>query len=186
VAPTPTKSAAVVAIVLAAALALAGCGGGSSSSSTVTPTAYARSLCQAVAPFEKDIANRASVLDPSKIKNAAQGKAALVAFLSALATDTNGAAGRLSHAGAPNVTKGKAIAGAFTSLFSRLDTTLHAAAQQAQALPTNSPAAFKTGATALGRSVQTSMGALGSSLAALKSPALETAAKHVTACQSLG
>jgi hypothetical protein len=173
----------VALTVIALATGVGGCGG---STATLTPTAYAKVLCQAVAPFERDIANRQSALDPTKIKNAAQGKAALEGFLGSIATDTSQAATRLGSAGYPNVTHGKQIAGAFASLFARLRTTLGKASRLAHALPTDSPAKFKTAATQLGQSVRVSMSDLGSGLAQMKSPALEAAAKKVSDCQTLG
>ena len=177
--------AALIA-VLVATVVLAGCGGSGSSGGTISPAAYAKALCDAVAPFERDIAQRQSALDPTKIKSAGQGKTALQGFLSAIASDTSTAASKLKSAGAPNVTHGSQIAGAFAALFDRLQSTLNKAAQQAQSLPTSSPAAFKTAATALGESVRSSMSDLGSGLSGMKSPALEAAARKVSDCQTLG
>jgi hypothetical protein len=178
---------AAAAAALIVTVALAACGGSSSSAGAgVSPAAYAKALCDAVAPFERDIANRQSALDPTKIKNATQGKAALEGFLVAIASDTSTAASRLHAAGTPNVTHGTQIARAFAALFNRLKTTLGTAAQQARALPTATPTAFKAAATQLGQSVRTSMSDLGSGLTQLKSPALETAAKKVRDCQTLG
>jgi hypothetical protein len=176
----PWASAAICALLIA------GCGSSGSGSSTVSASAYAKSLCTAVAPFEKDIATRQQALDPTKIKNAAQGKTELVAFLQAIAGDTGKAAADLKGAGTPDVKDGKAIASAFTQVFTRLDEALGHAVKQAQAIPTSSPDAFKQAALTLATDVKGSMGNLGSALGNLKSPELETAAKKVPACTTLG
>ena len=178
------RGAAVLACVLVVAMSLAGCGSGSPT--TVSPTAYAKVLCDAVAPFERDIANRQSALDPTKMKTPTQGKAALQSFLATIAVDTSHAADRLKASGAPDVTHGAAIANAFAALFARLKTTLAAAATQARQLPTSSPTAFKTAATQLGTDVRTSMSNLGSGLSDMRSPQLIAAARKVGDCQSIG
>jgi hypothetical protein len=171
--------------VLAISAALAGCGG-SSSSSGVTPAAYVKSICQAVGPFEKDVQARSSALDLSTIKSAADGKQALQGFLTAIASDTDGAVSKLKAAGSPNVSNGTKISAAIVNAFSQLKGALTKAAAQAGSLPTNSPSAFKTAAQALGTSVRTSMSTIGSSLSGLKSADLEKAAKSEPSCQNLG
>jgi hypothetical protein len=175
-------------VVLALILVLAGCGSSSSGSSgsTVSPSAYAASLCNAVGPFEKDIAARQNALDPTAIKSPAQGKTTLEGFLGAVVADTRKATDTLKAAGVPDVPHGKAVASAFVSLFQRLQTTLEGAAQQARALPTTSAGAFKRAAAQLGSSVKASMSDLGSSISSLHSPKLEAAARKVSACRQLG
>ena len=70
--------------------------------------------------------------------------------------------------------------------FTQLKSALSQAATQAGSLPVTSPTAFKTAAQALGASVQSSMGTIGSSLGGLKSADLEKAAKKEPSCQNLG
>ena len=168
---------------LAVASGIGACG--SSSTTGVSPAAYDKSICTAVGPFERDIAARAGALDLTKIKSAAEGKSALQGFLGAIAADTTTAVSELKGAGTPNVRDGTAIQTAIVSAFSKLETTLGAAASQAKSLPTGSPQAFKTAATTLGASVKNSMGGISASLSGLKSPALESAAHKVSACESL-
>lgn len=175
--------------LLGVVLAIAGCGSsgsGSGPSSAVSPSTYAASLCNAVGPFESDIANRRDALDPASIKSPAEGKATLEGFLDAIASDTSKAKAQLQAAGVPAVADGRSIAHAFVHLFGRLQTTLQGAASQARALPTSSPTAFKNAAAQLGNSVKASMGDLGSSLSRLHSSKLEQAAAKVSACQKLG
>lgn len=145
-----------------------------------------KSICQAIGPFEKDVQARSSALNLSAIKNASQGKQALRTFLGAVVSDTDTAVSKLKAAGTPKVSNGKQISGAVVNAFAQLKRALASAANQANSLPTSSPAAFKSAANALGTSVRSSMTNIGSGLSGLKSPALENAAKKEPACQSLG
>ena len=175
----------VTATVAAFALiaALAGCGS-SSSSSGVTAAAYVKAICSAVGPFEKDVQTRSQALSQSTLTQPAEGKKALQSFLAAIVADSDKALSQLKAAGTPQVANGAKIEAALTQAFSRLKTALSAAASKADALPTNSPTAFKTGAQALGTSVQSSMTAIGTGLN-LKSPELEKAAKAEPVCTTL-
>ncbi len=171
--------------VLALSATLVACGGSSGSSGT-SPATYVKSICQAVAPFVKDVQARSTALNLSTITSAAEGKQALQGFLTAVAGDTDQAVGKLKSAGSPSVSNGKAISAAIVNAFTQLKTALSGAATQAGSLPTASPAAFKTAAQALGTSVQSSMSSIGSSLNPLKSAELEKAAKKEPSCQPLG
>ena len=165
------------------ALVVAGCG--SSGSSKVTPAAYVKSICSAIAPFERDVQTRSSALNFSSIKNASQGKSALHGFLTAIVSDTGDAVAKLKSAGTPNVSNGKAIANGIVGAFTQLKSALSQAAQKSESLPTSSPQAFKSGAQSLGLQVRSSMSNIGASLSGLRSPELEKAAAKEPACKSL-
>jgi hypothetical protein len=176
------KSAAVIG-ALATTAGFAGCG--SSSSSGVTAGAYVKAVCNAVGPFEKDVAARSGALNPTTIKSPAQGKTALQGFLSAVSHDTDKALAQLKAAGAPDVTNGKKIETAIVGAFTQLDTAMKTAATNANSLPTTSPTAFQSAATTLGTTVRNSMNGIGSSLSGLKSSELEKAAAKEPACKTL-
>jgi hypothetical protein len=178
----PKRPLALVA--LAVAVVLAGCG--SSGSSDVSPATYVKSVCSAIGPFEKQVQSRSSALNLASIKSAAQGKAALHEFLSAVAADTDHAISQLKAAGVPNVSNGKAISTGIVDAFTQVRSALTNAANKATSLPTASPQAFKTAAAALGTGVQASMSRIGSSLGSLKSPTLEKAASKEPSCKSIG
>jgi hypothetical protein len=163
---------------------LAGCGGASSSSG-VTPTAYVKSICSAIGPFEKDVESRSGALNVATIQSATQGKTALIGFLNAIAADSHTALSQLKSAGAPNVSGGRKIASAVVSAFGQLDTALGKAATQAKALPTSTPAAFKSAANSLSTSVKNSVSGIGASLGGLKSPTLQKAASKEPACKGV-
>jgi hypothetical protein len=169
---------------LAVAASLAACGGGSSSG--VSAGTYAKSICNAIGPFEKDVSSRSSALNLSNITSATQGKKALQDFLSAIVADTDQAVNKLKTAGSPNVKDGKKISGAIVSAFSQVKTALTQAQGQANSLPTTDPTAFKNAAQSLGNGIRGSMSNIGSSLTNLKSPELEAAAKKEPACSNLG
>lgn len=175
-----TYAAALCALVVA--IVIAGCG---SSSSGVTPAAYVSTICKAVGPFEKSVASRESALNPTAIKSPAEGRTALVGFLTGVAADTQKTLSVLKSAGNPNVTRGKAIQSAIVGAFTRLESAMTAGARSAQALPTSSASAFQTGATKLGTTVRTSLAGVGKSLSNLKSPKLEKAATKAPACKSI-
>jgi hypothetical protein len=185
--PLPNRITTLAPLALTTVV-VAACGGSSGSASGVSPSAYVKSVCTSVGPFEKDVVSRSSALDLTTIKNAAQGKTALKGFLSAVAADTHRAYAALQAAGVPSVKNGKSIAGAIVGAFGQLDGTMTTAVKQADSIPTNSPAAFKTAAQNLGTTVRTSMAKIGTNLqtSTLKSPALEQAAAKETACKTLG
>jgi hypothetical protein len=175
------RSAAAVAAVGAIA-GIAGCGSGSSG---VSPSAYVRSVCNAVGPFESSVAARSNALNPSTIRSPAEGKIALRHFLSAVAADTGTALSKLQNAGTPSVSGGDKIESAIVGAFTQLDGAMKAAARRADHLPTDSASAFQAAATALGTTVRNSMNGIGSSLSGLKSAELQKAAASEPACKRL-
>jgi hypothetical protein len=177
----PRKSAALIGVLVTTA-AVSGCGSGSSK---VSAAAYVRSVCNAVGPFERQVAARSNALDPQSIKSPDQGKVALKSFLSAIATDTDTALSRLRAAGTPNVAGGTKIESTIVAAFAQLDKAMKSAATSADDLPTASPSAFQAAATTLGTTVRSSMNGIGSSLSALRSSTLEKAALKEPACSSL-
>jgi hypothetical protein len=171
---------------LAALLAmLAGCG--SSGSSTVSPAAYAKSLCSAVGPFERDVISSISSLNLNPHASPAQGKTVLQGFLTRLANDTDSAVSQLKAAGTPNVSDGKQIADTINGAFSQIDAVMKKAATQASQLPTSSPQAFRTAVQALVTNVRASMTSIGANLqsSTLRSPQLTAAAAKEPTCKTL-
>ena len=169
---------------LAAAASLAACGG--SSHDGVSPASYARSLCAAVAPFEDEILRRSNQLRLAPNKTVVENRDALRAFLVALGAATARALARLRAAGTPDVPHGGATATAFVGAFSRIERAFSSAARRAGSLPTGSIGAYKRSAGALVDSIKASIGQLGQSLGALRSPEIQAAARKLPACHALG
>jgi hypothetical protein len=186
--PRPSK---IVALLVASALLVGGCGGGGSSktssngSSKVSPTVYVQTVCTAVGSWVNSVKSRASALSANPPHGTTQGRQALQSFIGGVLTDTDKALSAVQAAGVPDVSNGQQISSAITGAFTQVKGVLTQAEQQANQLPTNSPSAFKTAATQLGSSVQQSLSNIGSSLSALKDPALTTAAQKTPACQTL-
>ncbi len=179
--------ASLMATFLGAA-AIAGCGSSSGSGSAVSAKTYVNAICNAVAPFEKDVVARSSALDLTTVKGPAQGKVALQGFLTAIAGDTDAAVTKLKSAGTPNVKDGKQIATAIVGAFTQLSTAMHGAVTESKSLSTTDANAFRTGATKLGNDVRGSMSNIGTNLQSntLKSSELQKAAASAPACKSLG
>ncbi len=184
--PMHLKRKSTALATLAAAATLAGCGG-SSSSSGVSASAYVKSVCGAVIPFEQDVLTRSSAISPTSIKSAAQGKQVLHEFLSAISNDTSTALSKLQAAGTPGVTNGKQISAAIVDAFQRLKTTMTKATADSSSLPTNSLKAFESGTQTIIGNVRTSMNAIGQELqsSTLKSTELQKAAAKEPACKGL-
>jgi hypothetical protein len=173
--------------ILTAAAALAGCGS-SSSSSGVSASAYVKTVCGAVIPFEQDVLTRSASINPTSIKSAAQGKQVLHQFLSAISDDTSTAVSKLQAGGSPSVTNGKQISTAILGAFQRLKTTMVTATSQSGSLPTSSLQAFESGTQTIIGNVRTSMSAIGTDLqsSTLKSTDLQKAAAKEASCKGLG
>ena len=115
------------------------------SSSGVSASAYVKSVCGAVIPFEQDVLTRSAAINPTSIKSAAQGKQVLHQFLSAISDDTSTAVSKLQSAGSPSVSNGKQIASAILGAFKRLKTTMVSATSQSSSLSTSQPAGVRVG-----------------------------------------
>jgi hypothetical protein len=166
-------------------LAIAGCGGSSSTSSGPSASSYVKTVCTAIKGWVSDIESGSGKLNSATITTAAEGKTAIENFFGQAINDTTAVVAKLKAAGAPNVTNGSKISTALVSTFTQIQTTLTKGRTQAQALPTNDPAKFKTAGDALGTTVQASLTQIGKALGGLKSPELEKAAAKEPACTSL-
>jgi hypothetical protein len=172
--------------MLVAAAALTGCGS-SSGSSGVSASSYVKSVCGAVIPFEQDVLNKSGSINPTSVKNAAQGKQVLHQFLSAISNDTSSAVSKLQSAGTPSVKNGKQISSAILTAFQHLKTTMVQATNQSASLPTGSLTAFESGTQTIIGNVRTSMNAIGKNLqsSTLNSSDLKKAAAKEPSCKGL-
>jgi hypothetical protein len=167
--------------VLTVVVALAGCG--SSSSSKVSPDTYVGAVCSAITPLEKDVVSRSSALNNSTASNATQAKKTLQTFLQAVAADSDNALSKIKAAGSPDINNGKTVSSTIIKAFTQLRDAMRTAETKADALPTNSASAFKSGAQALGASVRSSLNNIDAS--GLSNPDLEKAAAKQASCKAL-
>jgi hypothetical protein len=171
--------------LVAAALVVAGCGGSSSGSSSVSASSYVKSICTAVGTFRSDVQSKITSLGAANITTPAQGKKALQDFLSAASTSSDAAVTKLKGAGTPNVNNGKQISTSLVNAFNTLSSALKQAETSTNNLSTSSKAAFASGAKTIQTNIQSSIQGMLSSLSALKSADLQSAAKNEPACTSL-
>lgn len=172
--------------VLVLGLLLSGCGGARiPSTNRVTPTAYVTALCEAVGPFERDVAARSGSLTSTSSLTPAAGRSELVSYLGALSRDSRQAVARLGAAGVPAVSGGNGFAATILSTFRRLELTLGRSEKLAAALPTTSQAAFRSAAVTLATAVRDSLGRLGVGLSTKGNRVLDAAAAKVPACHAL-
>jgi Flp pilus assembly pilin Flp len=83
------------------------------------------------------------------------------------------------------VSNGKTISNALVTAFSGMKAALTTAQSSANALPTNSPTAFRAAAVGIGSTVEKSFSGIGSSLTNLKNADLEKAAAKEPDCKNL-
>jgi hypothetical protein len=183
--------AKVVAALAAVCVALAGAACGSSSSSSgvstakVSATAYATSLCEALAPFDKEVASSSQALEDVGSLSAVKGKTMLVSFLAGLAGDTSAAVNQLRAAGVPEVNGGATFSQAILKTFTNLQGALGRSEKVAQQLSTTSETAFESGAHELATAVKESVGEIGKGLSTKANPALDAAAAKAAACHGI-
>jgi hypothetical protein len=182
----PPRSRALAALAAAALVVAVPAACGSGGHPGVSPAAYVRTVCGAGATFERDVLNRSRALDHAAFTNPVQGKAALQAFLAAIAGDAGSALSTIQRAGTPAVANGGAISRAIVSAFARLEATLQGALARARSLPTSSATALRGAARALAGSVRSSLSSFPSlSSRALRSREIDHAAARQPSCRSL-
>jgi hypothetical protein len=167
--------------LLVAVVLCAGCG--SSDSSKVSAAAYVKTVCSAISPLEHDVVTRTEALSAATAANAVQAKKTLEGFLAAVGQDADQAVSRISGAGTPDISNGKAVASDIVKAFTQLRDAMHAAGKKASSLPTSSPSAYKTAAQALNANVRASLNNIDAS--GLSNPAIEQAAAKEPVCKSL-
>jgi hypothetical protein len=170
-----------IALVVTVAVC-AGCG--SSGPPKVKPASYVASVCSAISPLERDVATRSSALNNTTATNAVQAKQTMLGFLNAVEQDANRARSKIKSAGTPDIDHGDTVATTIVKAFTQLRDAMRGAANQANSLPTDSPASFKAAASALGARVRKSLTNIDAS--GLRNPELVKAASKQPACQSLG
>jgi hypothetical protein len=157
---------AIVPAALVTGLTVAACGGGGSTSSgssspstqaSLTASQWATQVCGAVGSWEKSLSAAPNV---SNTASPQEAKTTLVNYLNNVVTSTNTMVSGLQAAGSPAVSDGQAVSQGFIGGFQTLQATFVQAQNQANALSTADPAAFSTGAQALGTTLQ-SVGTVG-------------------------
>jgi hypothetical protein len=151
---TRARVGAAVAATLAALL-IAACGG----SSGVQPSAYVKSVCQALGNWRNTIQGAGVALQSSGAATAARSvaKEDYQRFVSSLVTATGRAASDLKAAGTPAVRNGGQIAQRLTGAFDRATHGLARASAKAKAIQTDSAAHFQVGAAAVSAQIRSAL-----------------------------
>jgi hypothetical protein len=184
----------VTALILALGL-LAACangdggadGGGGDGAQTVSAESYVRSICTSMQSFLTEVQDKSTDfttnLDPTA--SLEEQKAGVVAFLDDIIASTAALIGQLEAAGVPDVDAGETVVAAMKDSFDQARAVLEQAKTQVQDLASDDPQAFAEELSAIGTSIQESLGEIGSSLDALDTPELSAAAEGEEACQAV-
>jgi hypothetical protein len=169
-------------VVGLAAFLLASCGG----SSQVKPSAYVKSMCQALGGWKNTIQSAGVALQSSGAATASPpvAKNDYQRFVAALVIATRRAGNSLRSAGAPAIKNGNRIAGRLTQAFDQATNRLARASTEVKSIRTDSPSTFQLGASSVNGDIR---GALQSIAAASpgQNQTLRTAAAKEPACQVL-
>ena len=179
---------ASVALALAVAGILVGCGGSVSGSSSSGNSAeeYVAGACSAMASWGQDIKSGVSELQ-SKVTSApdlAARKQIFVDFTKQLSQTTDTLVTELQGLGAPAVDGGAEVHQQIVGAFQSVQATLKNAETEAEALPTDDVAAFKTQVNAIG----TEIGGIGDAfqnVSNLKNQELDNAFSKDQTCQQM-
>lgn len=178
------KVVAIAAALLTGAGALSACGG----EDPVSPDEYVGALCGAAGNYTTTLLEGQAVLQDAAAGDSApaKGKAALSGFFGDAASAADEAASQIGDAGVPDVENGEQIADALVAAFDDVAGALSTARDEVEALPTDSPASFRSAAEDLATSFQEDISSIGEGLSELgESPELESAAQSNEECTSL-
>lgn len=176
-----TRAGAVAATALAAVL-ISACGG----SSEVRPSAYVKSVCQALDNWRNTIQSAGIALQSSGAATAARpvAKQDYQQFVGSLVTATRRATRHLKAAKTPDVPHGQQIAQRLTGAFDRATQGLARASKQAESIQTDSPSDFQLGASAVSAQVHSALEQIARASPG-QSRELRSAAASESSCQTL-
>jgi hypothetical protein len=182
---------ASVALALALAGVLVGCGGSSGSGGSPSPTGktavqYVAGACSAMTTWAQGIKTEVADLQ-TKVAGApdlAARKAIFVDFTKQLSATTDTLVSALQGLGAPAVEGGADVHQQIVGAFESVQTTLRGAEQDAEALPTDDPAAFKKQVNAIGAKIG-GIGAAFQNVGNLQNQALDSAFSKDATCQKM-
>jgi hypothetical protein len=151
---TRARVGAATAATLAALL-IAACGG----SSDVKPSAYVKSVCQALGNWRNTIQSAGIALQSSGAATAGRSvaKEDYQRFVNSLVTATSRATRDLKAAGTPAVRNGEQIARRLTGAFERATQGLARASARAKTIQTDSASHFQVGAAAVTAQIRSAL-----------------------------
>lgn len=180
-----------LAVVAVIPVLLAGCGGGGGGGGpAVSAEAYASGFCGLLGDWLGSIQNSSTELSGSFAAAAtpADGQEILRTYVDGLIADTEELITGTEDLGVPDVEGGEDIAKTLIAAFEDTKAVLEDARAEVDGLPTDDPAAFAAATGALGVSIETSLGGIGTSLSLsdVGSPELDAAFAEDPACTGVG
>ena len=169
----------VVALVLAATLVMAGC----SKNSGTAPDVYAKGVCGAINTWLESVQNGANNI--GSVTSPAEGKTAVVKYLSDVTASTQTMINKVDAVGAPATDNGEEVQATLLSALNKVKDVFSEAEKKAETLSTTDQAAFTATMTEIGTSLQAASGDVDSSLSSVSSAGLDDAFKADAECQKL-
>jgi hypothetical protein len=175
----------------AVALVLVACGNGDGGSGgdngTVSPETYAQNLCASMQTYIYDVTalstDFAAAIDPAASLD--EQKTAVLAFLDDVLEATDRLISSVDDAGVPDIDDGEDVVVAIEETFAEARGILDEARAEVETISVEDPQAFVEQLNAIGQTIQTSLGEIGSSLAAIDAPELNAAVNDDPECAAV-
>lgn len=175
----------------AVALVLVACGNGDGGSGgdngTVSPETYAQNLCASMQTYIDDVTalstDFAAAIDPAASLD--EQKTAVLAFLDDVLEATDRLISSVDDAGVPDIDDGEDVVVAIEETFAEARGILEEARAEVETISVEDPQAFVEQLNAIGQTIQTSLGEIGSSLAAIDAPELNAAVDDDPECAAV-
>jgi hypothetical protein len=151
------STVALVAALLFVTAAPAGASG-------TDPSTWAKNFCTAVGNWQTKLQQESSKIENASPTSIAEGKKAIVTFLSNAVTLTKQAISSAKKAGVPDAPNGKKISTTLVGALQKAQSLFSKAKSQAQSLPTNDPTKFAAAGKKIGTSLEKSGTALSDGL----------------------
>jgi hypothetical protein len=186
------RAARVLAGISVVAFALGACGdgdgnGGNDVDGTVSAEAYAQTLCSSMQSYIDEVTSLstdfAAEIDPAASLD--EQKDAVIAFLDDVLAATDRLIASVGQAGVPDIDGGEEVVLAIEDTFEEARGILEQARADVEAIPVDDPQAFAAELNAIGETIQTSLGEIGSSLASIDAPELTAAVSEDPGCAAV-
>jgi hypothetical protein len=186
-----TKVVRIVGVSVVA-IALAGCGGngngdGNGDGGTVSAEAYAQNLCASMQTYIDEVTTLstdfAAEIDPAATLD--EQRNAVLSFLDDVLAATDRLITGVEDAGVPDIDNGEDVVVAIEETFAEARGILEDARAQVEAISVDDPQAFADQLNEIGTTIQTSLGEIGSSLAAIDAPELNAAVSDDPDCAAV-
>jgi len=178
-----------MAVVAVLAVDAAQAGPASPAAAQTAPRVWAGKVCSAFGTWQKQITRRSASFAKLNGTSLPAIRKQLAGFFAGIVTDTDALVTAVDRAGTPAVPHGADIRRTFHSALVKTRTLFAADVQRAKRLPVDSPTAFTTGVSALGKALTTQGAAIAKAFSGIEkqfgSTQLTGAMRPIAACSSL-